>query len=140
MADKLTFLLDSSAFLAYLNDEPGREQGQEILALGKSHKCQLVMFLINLGEVLYITKRTRGLPGTQMVQALVERLPLEFLKASRDLILNAAQIKASHALSHADAFAVASAICEDAIVLIGDPEYHTVEDLVKVEWLVKYTS
>ena len=139
MASKPTYLLDSFAFLAYLNDEPGRERVQEILALGKSHKCRLVMSLINLGEVLYITERTRGLPAAQMVQALVESLPLELLEVSRDLILDAAHIKASHALSYADAFAIASAICESAIVLTGDPEYHAVEDLVKVEWLVAHT-
>ena len=135
MASKTTFLLDSFALLAYLNDEPGGSRVQEILILGKSNKCRLVMSLINLGKVLYITERTRGLPAAQTVQALVESLPLELLDASRDLILDAAHIKASHALSYADAFAVASAIRESATILTGDPEYQSVEDLVKVEWL-----
>jgi predicted nucleic acid-binding protein len=67
----------------------------------------------------------------------VESLPLELLEVSRDLILDAAHIKAHHLISYADAFAVASAIRESAIVLTGDPEYQTVEDIVKVEWLVK---
>ena len=137
MASKTTYLLDSFALLAYLNDEPGGERVQEILALGKSHKGRLVMSLINLGEVLYITERTRGLPVAQTVQALVESLPVELLEASRDLILDAAHIKANHALSYADALAVACAIRENAIILTGDPEYKTVEDLVQVEWLVK---
>ena len=137
MASKTTYLLDSFALLAYLNDEPGGERVQEILVLGKSHKCRLVMSLINLGEVLYITERTRGLPTAQTVQALIESLPLELLEASRDLILDAAHIKASHPLSYADTFAVASAIRENAIILTGDPEYKTIEDLVQVEWLGK---
>jgi ribonuclease VapC len=136
VASKPTYLLDSFALLAYLNGEPGGEQVQEVLALGKSHKCRLMMSLINLGEVLYIIERERGLPAAQTVQALVESLPLELLEASRDLILDAAHIKALHALSYADAFAVASAIRESAIILTGDPEYQSVEDLVKVEWLV----
>ncbi len=136
VASKPTYLLDSFALLAYLNNEPGGGRVQEVLALAKSHKCRLVMSLINLGEVLYITERTRGLPAAQTVQALVESLPLELLEASRDLILDAAHIKASHTLSYADAFAVALAMRESAIILTGDPEYHAVEDLVKVEWLV----
>jgi ribonuclease VapC len=57
------------------------------------------------------------------------------MEANRDLILDAAHIKAQHALSYADAFAVASAFRENAIVLTSDPEYKTVEDLVTVEWL-----
>jgi len=137
VASKPIYLLDSFALLAYLNDEPGRARVQEILALGKNHKCRLVISLINLGEVLYITERTRGLPAAQTVQALVESLPLELLEASRDLILDAAHIKAHHAVSYADAMAVASAIRENAIILTGDPEYKTVEELIQIEWLIQ---
>jgi len=137
VASKSIYLLDSFALLAYLNDEPGRARVQEILALGKNHKCRLVISLINLGEVLYITERTRGLPAAQTVQALVESLPLELLEASRDLILDAAHIKAHHAVSYADAMAVASAIRENAIILTGDPEYKTVEELIQIEWLIQ---
>jgi predicted nucleic acid-binding protein len=137
VASKPTYLLDSFALLAYLNDEPGGGRVQEALGLAKTHKCRLVMPLINLGEVLYIIERERGLPAAQAVLALVESLPLELLEASRDLILDAAHIKAHHALSYADAFAVASAIQEDASILTGDPEYRTVEELLQIEWLGK---
>ncbi len=137
MANKPAYLLDGYALLAYLNDEPGGARVQEVLALAKGRKVRLLMSLINLGEVLYITERGRGMAAAQAVQALVESLPLELLEVSRDLILDAAHIKALHALSYADAFAVASAVRENAIVLTGDPEYATVEDLVKVEWLGK---
>ena len=133
MTNKPTYLLDSFALLAYLNNEPGGGRVLEVLGLAKSHKCRLVMSLINFGEVLYITERTRGLPAAQTVQALVESLPLELLGTSRDLIWDAAHIKASHVLSYADAFAVASAMLENAIILTGDPEYRAVDDLVKVE-------
>ena len=137
MASRPAYLLDSFALLAYLNDEPGGERVHEILALAKTHQCRIIMSLMNMGEVLYITERTRGLPAAQAVQALVESLPLELLDASRDLILDAAHIKAHHALSYADAFAVASAVREDACILTGDPEYQTVEEIIHVEWLVK---
>jgi ribonuclease VapC len=140
MANKPVYLLDSFALLAFLNDEPGGVRVQEVLALAKDHKCRLVMSLINLGEVLYIAERNRGLPAAQSVQALAESLPLELLEASRDLILDAAHIKAHHALSYADALAVASAIREHATILTGDPEYQTVEELVKLEWLIKYKN
>jgi predicted nucleic acid-binding protein len=54
-------------------------------------------------------------------------------------VLDAAHIKANHALSYADAFAVAAAIRESATILTGDPEFETVESLVKIEWLEKTT-
>ena len=135
MENSPVYLLDSFALLAFLNDEPGRVRAQEVLALAQAYKCRVMMSSVNLGEVLYITERSRGLPGAQSVQALVESLPLELMEASRDLILDAAHIKAHHALSYADALAVASAIHENATILTGDPEYKTVEDLVKIEWV-----
>jgi ribonuclease VapC len=137
VVNKPVYLLDSFALLAYLNDEPGGIHVQEVLSLAAEKKCRLVMSLINLGEVLYITERNRGLPAAQSVQALIESLPLDLLEISRDLILDAAHIKAQRSISYADAFAVASAIREGAIILTGDPEYQSVQDLVKVEWLPK---
>jgi predicted nucleic acid-binding protein len=135
VANKPVYLLDGYALLAYLNDEQGGKRVLEVLTLAKGRKCRLLMSWINLGEVLYITERARGMAAAQAVQALVESLPLEILEVSRDIILDAAHIKSRHALSYADAFAVASAIRENATVLTNDPEYKTVEDLVKVEWL-----
>jgi ribonuclease VapC len=135
VANKSTYLLDSFALLAFLNDEAGRTRVQEILALAEGRKCRVVMCLVNLGEVLYITERERGLAMAQSVLALAERLPLELLEASRDLVLDAAHIKAHHPLSYADAFAAAAAMRENAMVVTGDPEFKSVEELIKVEWL-----
>ena len=114
---KPTYLLDSFALLAYLNDEAGKMRVQELLLLAKDSKCRLLMCQINLGEALYIVERERG------------------LEACRDLVLDAAHIKANHALSYADAFAVAAAMREQAIVLTGDPEFESVDDLIEIEWL-----
>ncbi len=135
MANKPVYLLDSFALLTYLNDEPGKARILELLAQAEDHKCRLVMCLVNLGEVLYITERGRGLTMAQSVLALVESLPLELLEASRDLILDAAHVKAHHTLSYADTFVVAAAVRENAVVLTGDPEFEAVEQVVKVEWL-----
>ena len=135
MANKSIYLLDSFALLAYLNDEAGSTRVQEILALAENRKCRVVMCLVNLGEVLYITERERGLAMAQSVLALAERLPLELLDASRDLVLDAAHIKAHHPLSYADAFAAAAAVRENAVVVTGDPEFKSVEELIKIEWL-----
>lgn len=135
MVNKPTFLLDSFALLAYLNDETGRLRVEELLTLAESRKCRIIVCLVNLGEVLYITERERGLAMAQSVLALAERLPLELLDATRDLVLDAAHIKAHHSISYADAFAAATALRENAVVVTGDPEFESIEQLVKVEWL-----
>ena len=133
--DNPAYVLDSFALLAYLNGEEGQERVQEILEQARHGNCLAMMCLVNFGEVLYITERRRGWTWAQRTQALVESLPLVLLEVTRDLVLDAAHIKAQHAISYADAFVVATAQREGAQVLTGDPEFEAVETLVQVEWL-----
>lgn len=93
------------------------------------------MTVINIGEVLYITERTGGGMAARAVAGLLDSLPIQVVDADRELTFAAAHIKAGHALSYADAFAVALALRLDAVLITGDPEFRSVESLVKVEWL-----
>ena len=129
------FILDSYALLAYLGGEPGQPRIKNALARAKDGKSRLLLCTINFGEVLYMTERRRGFSSAQNVQALIEHLPIEILEATRNLVLDAAHIKANHAMSYADAFIVAIAQREGGIILTGDPEFKTVEELVTLEWL-----
>jgi len=135
--DKAIFILDSYALMAYLGDEPGRARLEELLSAAKDGHCTLLLCMIKFGEILNITERRRGLVMAQSVQALIEDLPIEILDVSRNLILDAAHIKAQYALSYADAFVVAAAQRKGGTILTGDPEFQTVEELVAVEWLEK---
>jgi predicted nucleic acid-binding protein len=60
---------------------------------------------------------------------------LQLIEVTRDLLLEAAHIKANHPLSYAGAFVVAAALRHTALVLTGDPEFAAPEGIVKVEWL-----
>jgi predicted nucleic acid-binding protein len=133
--DQRNFILDSYALMAYLGDEGGRRRIEEVLAEANAGQCSLFLCLINFGEVLYMTERKRGLVMAQRVQGLIESLPIELVEASRNLILDAAHIKARHALSYADTFVVALAQRKSGTILTGDPEFRAVEDLIKIEWL-----
>jgi len=68
--------------------------------------------------------------------ALIRQLPIEILSVDEQTVFAAAHIKAKHAISYADCFAVAAAIQENAILITGDPEFQSVETIVKVEWLM----
>jgi hypothetical protein len=56
-----SFDLDSFAFLAYLGGEAGEGRVKEILFEPSRGSNRTLMSLINLGEVVYITERERGL-------------------------------------------------------------------------------
>lgn len=135
MADSASvYVLDSFALLAYLEGEVGMARVREVLA-GAMHTIHLS--LINLGEVLYITERERGLVEAQRALAAIDQLPLQIVPVSRPTVLAAAHVKARYPLSYADAFAVVTAREHRGTLITGDPEIRSVErdGIVRVEWL-----
>jgi len=135
MVDTPAFVLDTFALLAYLRDEPAAARIEKVLTDAGKEKCSLFISLINLGEVLYMIERRGGVTKAQDALALIRQLPIEILPADEQSVFAAAHIKANHAISYADTFAVAAA--RSAVILTGDPEFASVESIVTVEWLEK---
>ncbi len=136
MSDKLpVYILDSFALLAYLGGEKGAEKVEEILSDASRDVCHVAMSLINLGEVLYITERERGLAKTQESLALIEQMPIEILPVNRPDVLSAAHIKAHFPVAYADAFAIVAAQSYDGVLVTGDPEFKVVEEDIRIEWV-----
>ena len=135
MVDSSIFILDSFALLAYLTDEPSAARIEQLIEDAKEENCHLFLPLINLGEILYITERRGGVAKAQDTLALLRQLPIEILPADEQAVFSAAHIKANFTLSYADAFVVAAAQKEGAIVLTSDPEFQSVKDLITIERL-----
>ena len=112
----MTYCLDSWPVLRWLEgEEPVASRVAEVL------ESRPVMSWINLGEVAYVVQRRNGRPtALELVRDLRPTLLLDV--AGPDRVLAAADLKARYAVSHADAFAVASALAHDAVLLTGDPE------------------
>ncbi|MFT5367679.1 MAG: putative nucleic acid-binding protein [Candidatus Latescibacterota bacterium] len=130
-----TYVLDSYAILMLLDNEVGADQVQELLTKAAQKRTRVYMSQINLGEVLYIIERERGLLDAQKALVAIEQLPIELLTASRERILKAAHIKATVRISYADAFAAAAASEYNASLLTGDPEFSEIEDEISIIWL-----
>ena len=132
---KRVVVLDSYAVLAYLEGESGRSTVVDILDAAQSGDCIVVMSIINLGEVLYIVERERGLKKAHEVLAGLKQLSIEILPASQDAVFAAAHIKANFRISYADAFVVAAAQERQGIVYTGAPEFKEVENIIQVQWI-----
>jgi ribonuclease VapC len=130
-------VLDSFALLAYLGAEPAMPRVRAAFEAAEAGGASAYMSLVNLGEVLYIVERERGLTHAHRVLAAVDTLPLAILPVTRPTVLAAAHVKARFALSYADAFAVVAARDHHALVLTGDPEFAPVVEagLIVVDWL-----
>ena len=135
MGEKTVYVLDTFALLAYFQDEPGTERVMEVLQSAQKEKCRVCLCMINLGELLYIVERCRGLTEAQAVLAAIQQAPIEILPVDQETVFAAAHVKANYALSYADAFTVACAGQLDGVILTGDKEFESVENIAAVEWL-----
>jgi predicted nucleic acid-binding protein len=136
-AKQPVYVLDSFAVLAYLGNEIGGERVQMILEDASRGKAQVMLSIINLGEVLYITEREVGLVSAQAALAAIEQLPIEILQATKEVVLAAAHVKANYPVAYADAFAIVAAQEASGAIITGDPEFQAIQELVTVEWLVQ---
>jgi predicted nucleic acid-binding protein len=116
-------VVDAWAALALLRGErPAYLVVRRFLRRAFAGNVRLLMSLINLGEVYYRMHRIVG--EMQAAEGLrrLRALPIEIVPTRESLVMEAARLKASHPISYADAFAVATARVARASVLTGDPE------------------
>jgi ribonuclease VapC len=130
-------VLDSFALLSLYHREPGWQVVQRALYDQEKARTRAVLNWINWGEFYYIVKRRVGPAKTMEALRLLEQLPIELFPVDQALVRAAAEIKSAHLLSYADAFCAATAQRVDATVLTGDPEFESVQRLVKIRWLTQ---
>ena len=131
----MAYVLDSYALLAYLGDEPGGDRVKGLLEAATEGKCRLFICMVNLGEVMYIVERERGLPKAQETLARIDELPIEIVDADRNLTLAAAHLKTQWSIAYADCFAAALSQVKNAPLVTGDPEFRKVGPALQLEWL-----
>ncbi|MCC7092580.1 MAG: PIN domain-containing protein, partial [Ignavibacteriaceae bacterium] len=61
--------------------------------------------------------------------------PITIVEANKELTLQAAQYKAYHKVSYADAFAAALAKMKKAQLVTGDREFKVLEREIKINWI-----
>jgi len=128
-------VLDSFALIAYLRDEAGADNVEDLLHKAAARHEPLHMTEVNYAEVQYIIIRKNGLTAWEMAAASLVSLPIAFHPITRDLADIAARLKASHRISLADAFASALAKHRKCELVTGDLEFKALERELKIAWL-----
>lgn len=117
------YLLDTSALLTLRDNESGAEQVAEILHQAQQHKAHCFGCFMSLMEVFYrVWKDESELEGRLAYQQCLS-LPIEWIHEHEALLEKAAEIKACHQLSLADAWIAAAALLKGALLVHKDPEF-----------------
>lgn len=128
-------VLDSFALLAFLRGEAGEEMVAELLERAGLRDAPLHMTEVNYAEVKYTVIRKDGRDRWAEIASELPALPIEYHPATRALADVAADFKARHKLSLADAFAAALAQAHKAKLITGDPQFKPLEKEIKIGWL-----
>jgi len=131
-----TYVVDTSALLTLIEDEPGADLVEHVLR----HELTLLPW-VTLMEVLYITHQERGQAEAERRYALIKQSTAKLLwDMDEPTLLQAARLKATYHLSLADAIVGAVAVRHSAILLHKDPEYEALAGHLEMESLPYKTS
>jgi len=129
------YLFDSYALLAFFQ----REEGSEVVARTLNEAIQQdrdrLICVMNLGEIIYLTKRGFGEEKKLEVLGRIHQLGMRVLPVPDSLVYQAAEFKAEYPIAYADCFALACAIEHSAVLVTGDPEFKLVEHLATIRWI-----
>ncbi len=129
-------VLDSFAVLSFLRNEAGADTVRDYFEKSLTDKKRLFICSVNWAEVGYMVIRKRGLAAWKQVQGSLNDFPIEIVETDPVLTEQAAELKAAHQMSLADAYAAALTKIKRAELLTGDPEFKPLEGALKtIVWL-----
>lgn len=129
------YVLDTSALIAFFQDEPGAAKVQELLIQARDADRPLLLSVVNWGEVYYVAWQRTGEAAAQQRVQEIARLPIELVDADRETALLAATLKAQHKLPYADCFAAALAQQRKASLVTADKDFQSVQRGVNLLWV-----
>ncbi len=107
----------------------------DLLEKAAPHEVEVFACFVSLTEVQYITFYDYGEEPARMAIADLKRLTLSWQHSDDALCASAADLKAMHKVSLADAFVVAAALRFGAVLLHKDPELTAIPPPLRQEML-----
>ncbi len=127
-------VLDASAVMTFSANRPGAEKVEQLIQLAVDGKRELLMCVVNWGEVYYSVWRDQGPGFARHILAQIAQLPIHLVPADVELTRTAAELRAEHKLPYVDAFAAALALLRKASLATSDRDFSLVEKKLDLLW------
>jgi predicted nucleic acid-binding protein len=128
-------VLDASALISYFENRPGGDVVEEVLSGCIDGKTELIMSIVNWGEVYYSAWRAGGEDGARRLAAEISQFPIQLIDADFELTKSAAVLRAKYNLPYADCFAAALSKDWKAELVTGDRDFEMVQSEIKIQFL-----
>ncbi len=123
------FALDTSALLALWNDEAGADEVEGIL---KKKDVIVIVSFMSFMECYYRMWKNCGREKGREIYSYLFTLPVERVNLTEEILQGAAEIRATHTLSVADSWIIATARVNDAVLVHKDPEFMQASSVVQL--------
>ena len=132
----VTYVLDSSAILRYLDDEAGAARVAEIIKSHLAGSSAAVIAAPHWGEIAGITCKIHGRPAMDLVLSRLSAFGIQVVPADADQAVNAALIKLKRLIPYVDAFGIAlAAAARDCVFVTADFDFKPASGDAKIEFL-----
>lgn len=124
-----SYVLDTSAIVAFRDDEEGSDFIQDILK--KSHRGHVTLYVsfMTFMELYYCVFRSEGKGAALRAYMELQLLPVTKIESDEELLLIAGEIKATHQLSLGDSWIAAAAFLKKACLVHKDPEFESITSI-----------
>lgn len=122
------YILDTSAVIALLADEPGAAKITHI-------KERSYLPFIVLSELYYIIWNKHSKPEADKFYGIVKGWDMPILQPNERVILNAGRLKAVYKLGIADSYIAAFTLDNSACLVTKDSDYRKLEKEILIYWL-----
>ena len=129
------YLLDTSAMIALYLDEEGASEVDDLLRRALKKSALVMASFMTFMEFFYGVWRSEGKEAALKSYLELKSLPVVRVDQTEEILVLAAEIKATHSLSLADSWVAATAIEQEAILVHKDPEFEPLSGRVELRYL-----
>lgn len=132
----MTYVLDSSAILRYLDNEAGADRVAEIIKSHLAGRCAVLISALHWGEIAGITGKAHGSAAMELVLSRLSAFGFEVVPADGERAVRASLIKLKRQIPYVDAFGVElAAEARDRVFVTADFDFKAAARDVKIEFL-----
>ncbi|MFZ0730696.1 MAG: PIN domain-containing protein [Candidatus Sulfotelmatobacter sp.] len=132
----VTYVLDSSAILRYLSDEPGAARIADIIKSHLAGRCAAIIAAAHWGEIAGMTCKTRGKAAMELALSRLSAFGIQVVAADADRAVRAALLKLKTHVPYVDAFGIElAAEMRDRVFVTADFDFKAASGEAKVEFL-----
>src|SRR5437667_8399064 len=120
--------------MTFSANRSGAEKVEQLIQLAVAGKRELLMCVVNWGEVYYSVWRDQGPGVARHLLAQLAQLPVHLVPADAELTRHAAEFKANFNLPYVDGFAAALAVVRKAALATSDRDFSHLEKKLEILW------